>query len=192
MNCATKALPLSALFIATCLSACISGPGDALQISESTLAMRQMQTRTFVELDDGDILSASVALLQDMGYAIDEINVDLGILSASKRANATNRLEAFGTLTADVAQCVVTLMLACNRKRYQKIDDVQDIRLTLIVGIHQANGDIPVRITMQRVIWDKGGRVSAQETITDGHVYEAFFARLSKAVFLERGVEWTG
>ena len=150
-----------------------------------------MQTREYTELNDGTILSASVAVLQDMGYAIDEIEVELGVLSASKRADATNKLEAFGTLTVDAMQCVFTLMLACTRKHYKEIDDVQDIRLTLIVGPQQLGGDVPVRITIQRIIWDKAGRLSEQETITDPSVYDAMFAKLSKAVFLEKEIAWT-
>jgi len=76
-------------------------------------------------------------------------------------------------------------------KLYEDIDDVQDIRLTVIAGLQQPGGEIPVRVTMQRIIWDKGGRLSEQETITDATVYEAFFAKLSKAVFLERELAWT-
>ena len=150
-----------------------------------------MQTREYSELDDGVILSASVAVLQDMGYAIDEIEAQLGVLSASKRADATNKLEAFGTLTVDAVQCVFTLMLACTRKNYMEIDDVQDIRLTLIAAPQRLSGDVRVRITIQRIIWDKSGRLSEQETITDPSVYESLFAKLSKAVFLEKGVAWT-
>ncbi len=174
-----------------CLAACESVPSNAFRIPESSLSTRQMQTREYAELDDGTILSASVAVLQDMGYAIDEIEVELGVLSASKRADATNKLEAFGTLTVDAMQCVFTLMLACTRKHYKEIDDVQDIRLTLIAGPQQLSGDVPVRITIQRVIWDKAGRLSEQETITDPSVYDAMFAKLSKAVFLEKEIAWT-
>ncbi len=174
-----------------CLAACESIPGNAFRIPESSLSIRQMQTREYTELDDGTILSASVAVLQDMGYAIDEIEAELGLLSASKRADATNKLEAFGTLTVDAMQCVFTLMLACTRKHYKKIDDVQDIRLTLIAGPQQLSGDVPVRITIQRIIWDKAGRLSEQETITDPRVYDSMFAKLAKAVFLEKEIAWT-
>ena len=174
-----------------CLAACESIPSNAFRIPESSLSTRQMQTREYTELDDGTILSASVAVLQDMGYVIDEAEVELGVLSASKRADATNKLEAFGTMTVDAMQCVFTLMLACNGKRYQGIDDVQDIRLTLIAGPQQLGGDVPVRITIQRIIWDKAGRLSEQETITDPSVYDAMFAKLSKAVFLEKEFAWT-
>lgn len=182
---------IALMLLAISITACASASHDALRFSEASLSARQVQTREFTQLDDGAILSASVAVLQDMGYAIDEVEVELGVLSASKRADATNKFEAFGMVTADAMQCVFTLMLACNRNLYEDIDDVQDIRLTLIAGLQKPGGEIPVRVTMQRIVWDKGGRVSEQETITDARVYEAFFAKFSKAVFLEREIEWT-
>ncbi len=162
-------------------------PRDVFRISETALATREMQTRQYPSINDAAILSASIAVLQDMGYAITEVEKPLGVLSASKRADATNKLEAFGKLALDGVKCVFTLMLACDGDNYSEIDDVQDIRLTLITRPQRENGDdVSVRITIQRVIWDKGGRMSEQETITDTRVYESFFAKLSKAVFLEQ------
>lgn len=56
---------------------------------------------------------------------------------------------------------------------------VQDIRLTL-VSMPKDSGDVSVRITIQRTIYDKRGRVAEQSTITDADVYESMFAKLSK------------
>lgn len=187
MNAQASSRLIALLFAAGCLSACETLPEDAFRLSETALETRRVQTREYVLTDDSAILSASVAVLQDMGYAIDEVEPRLGLLTASKRADATNKLEAFGTLTLDTMQCVFTLMLACSRKHYGEIDDVQDIRLTLISAPQRDNRqDVAVRVTMQRVIWDKEGRLSAQETIADGRVYGAFFQKLSTAVFLEQ------
>lgn len=175
---------LAAAFL---LAACETMPRDAFRLSESALATRDLQTRQFHAASDAVVLSASMAVLQDMGYVIDEIEQRLGVLSASKRADATNKLEAFGSLSMDAMQCLVTFMLGCTGRHYGEIDDVQDIRLTVITRQPNAGGEeISVRITIQRIIWDKDGRMSAQETVTDSQVYEDFFAKLSKAVFLEQ------
>lgn len=178
---------VAALAVVFVLSACQSLPGDAFRLPESSLAIRDMQTRIYSAADDTAIMSASAAVLQDMGYAIDEVEYTLGVISASKRADATNRLEAFGTLTLDSLKCVITLLFACDGNHYGKIDDVQDIRLTLVaMPGYGDGGDVSVRITIQRIIWDKRGRLSEQSTISDSDVYAAMFARLSKAVFLEQ------
>lgn len=169
------------------MAACETIPRDAFRPSASTLAVRNMQTKEYAAVSDAAILSASTAVLQDMGYAIDEIEEPLGVLSASKRADAASALEHFGAVMADSFTCIFTLTFACNGKNYGEVGDVQDIRMTLISRPTLDNdNDVIVRVTIQRIIWDKKGRVSHQQTITDGDVYESFFEKMSKAVFLEQ------
>lgn len=159
-------------------------PRDVFRLPESSMAVRSMQTRVYTASDDTAVMSASAAVLQDMGYAIDEVEHVLGVISASKRADASNQMQAFGSLTLDSMKCAFSFFLACDGKNYGGIDDVQDIRLTLI-SMPQQGDDVAVRITIQKMIYDKRGRLSAQATVMDPDVYEAMFAKLSKAVFLE-------
>jgi len=42
-----------------------------------------------------------------------------------------------------------------------------------------------VRVTFQRIVWDEQGRVSRSESLEDPELYQEFFFKLSKAVFLE-------
>ncbi len=169
------------------LAACETLPPDAFRLSESALAVREMQTREYSSISDAAILSASTDVLQDMGYAIDEIEEPLGVLSASKRADATTGIRALGSLAMDSVRCVFSFMLVCDGHNYSKLDDVQDIRLTLISRPQLGDEDnVIVRITIQRVIWDKKGRLSEQQTVADREVYAAFFEKMSRAVFLEQ------
>jgi hypothetical protein len=175
---------LALLAISSLLSSCSTTQPDYFNPSQSSVAARKMQARVYVAVEEADVMAAAAAVLQDMGYTIDEIEARLGVISASKRANATNRLQAFGTLTLDSMKCALTFLMACSGNYYGEIDDIQDIRLTL-VSMPKDSGDVAVRITIQRTIYDKRGRVSEQTTVTDADVYESMFAKLSKAVFLE-------
>lgn len=187
MHTASPGRAIALLAVLCILSACQTLPDDAFRLSETALETRKVQTREYGSVDDEAILSASMAVLQDMGYAIDEVEKELGVLSASKRADATNDFAAFGSIAADTVKCVITLGLGCTGNNYEEIDDVQDIRLTLVTRPRRDNGDdVSVRITIQRIIWDKKGRISEQETINDQDVYIAFFDKLSTAVFLEQ------
>jgi len=182
-------MTLRALLLLSMLSlvACETLPRDAFRLSESALATREMQTREYTSMSDTAILSASTAVLQDLGYAIDEVEEPLGVLSASKRADATSGIKAIGSLAMDSVKCIFSFLRACDGKNYSKLDDVQDIRLTLISRPQLDNeNDVVVRITIQRVIWDKKGRLSEQQTVTDSSVYASFFDKMSKAVFLEQ------
>jgi len=177
------------LISALLVTACGTLPRDAFRLSASTLSLREMQTREFQSMTDAEILMASTAVLQDMGYAIDEVEEQLGVLSASKRADATNKMYAFGSLALDGMKCLVTFGFGCNGKYYGRVDDVQDIRLTLVSRPQLGNPeDVLVRVTIQRIVWDNDGRISERETIADDQVYQAFFDKMSKAVFLEQTV----
>lgn len=169
------------------LAGCQTLPEDAFRLTESALELREIQTRSYEGVSDVQILAASSGVLQDLGYAIDEVEKELGVLSASKRADAKNEAELVGSIALDLADCVLTFMLGCDNDRYKATKDVQDIRMTLVVLPNlQKEGEYHVRLTMQRVIWAKSGEVYAQETINDAFVYQAFFDKLSKSVFLER------
>jgi hypothetical protein len=156
-------------------------------MSESAFEVRELQTREYESVSDAQVLAASTAVLQDLGYAIDEAEPILGVVSASKRANATNRLEALGTMTLDGVKCAFSFLVLCDGKHYGEIDDVQDIRLTLVTRpMRENDGDVAVRVTIQRFVWDKKGRLAEQMSVIDAEVYAAFFDKLSKAVFLEQ------
>ena len=169
------------------LTACAGIPEDAFRLPETALETRAMQTREFEDVSETQILAATSAVLQDLGYAIDEVEKELGVLSASKRADATNPGEVAGKIALDAFACVMTFLFACDNENYLTADALQDIRLTLVVLANREDaGTHAVRVTMQRVVWDRDGRVSEQSTISQPEVYQAFFDKLSKSVFLEQ------
>jgi hypothetical protein len=42
-----------------------------------------------------------------------------------------------------------------------------------------------ILVTLQRLVWDDEGNLSREESIEDPKVYQKFFDRLSKSIFLE-------
>ncbi len=183
----SSARVLFAAFVAAILAACQTLPEDAFRLNESALELREIQTRSYDGVSDVDILAASSGVLQDLGYAIDEVEKELGVLSASKRADAKETAEILGNIALDIADCMLTFMLGCENDSYQSSKDVQDIRMTLVVLPNlEKEGEYRVRLTMQRVVWSRSGEIYAQETVNDAAVYQAFFDKLNKSVFLEK------
>lgn len=173
--------------LAVVIAACQTLPDDAFRMTESALELREIQSRTYDDVTEVEILSASSAVLQDLGYAIDEVEKDLGVLSASKRASARDGGEIMGKIALDIAGCVLTLGLGCEGNAYASARDIQDIRITLVVLPDlDTERTHRVRLTMQRIVWMKSGDLAEQETIVDAAVYQAFFDKLSKSVFLEK------
>lgn len=167
-------LILAAVFIF--LTSCASGPPkDAFQLSATSLADRQMQSRRFDSLDETGILSSSVSVLQDLGYALDVSNADLGVLTASKKLDASN-----------AGQMAGMVLLAVLTGAAGPVDDDQQIRVTLVISKSlEQKGASVVRVTMNRIIWNTQGKVSRAETLNEPEIYQAFFEKLSKATFLE-------
>ena len=149
-------------------------PKEALQLSPDSLERRQAQTRVFETEDEAAILSASAALLQDLGFNLDESEVELGVIVGSKNRDAT-----------EAGQVVASIVLAALLGVYTPWDDEQKIRASVITRkILERNG-FAVRLTMQRIVWNTNGQVSRTEPLDEPEMYQEFFDKLSKAVFLE-------
>lgn len=165
---------LIALFVL--LAGCASGPPpEAFRMSTTALEDRQMQSRRFDTMDETGILASSVGVLQDLGYALDISNADLGVLTASKQLDASN-----------AGQMAAMILIAALGGGATPIDDDQKVRVCLVIyPSREDKGSTVVRVTMNRFIWNTQGQITKAETLTEPELYQAFFEKLSKATFLE-------
>ena len=62
---------------------------SALTLNSTSLSRRQAQTRRYETRDSATLMSASVGVLQDLGYTIDESSVGTGLINASKSRPGT-------------------------------------------------------------------------------------------------------
>ncbi|KGK01534.1 hypothetical protein [Thalassotalea sp. ND16A] len=159
------------------VTGCVSSklPKEAFKLSPTSLEDKHMQTRQFVSVQRDDLLLASAGVLQDLGYALDESNSKLGVLSASKMIDATDAGQVLGSI-------LVAILIGSSAP----VDDKQKIRVCLVV--HQGLGDSQsslARITIQRIVWNTQGKISKAQSVKEPELYTAFFEKLSKAVFLE-------
>jgi hypothetical protein len=162
---------VSALALVACQQ---SVPKAALQLSPDSLQRRQAQTRVFETSDEAELLSASAALLQDLGFTLDESEVALGVIVASKNRDAT-----------EVGQVVGAVAMAVLFGARVPVDDEQKIRAALVTRKLEDRHGYAVRLTMQRIVWNSDGKVSRTEPLDDAQIYQEFFDKLSKSVFLE-------
>ena len=150
-------------------------PKEALQLTEKSLDQRQTQTRRFDTADEAELLSASAAVLQDLGFNLDESETRLGLVVASKERDAT-----------EAGQVIGAILLAALTGVPMPIDKVQKIRASLVTRPFDESGEgTAVRITFQRIVWNSNRQISKTEALTDPEFYQRFFEKLSKAVFLE-------
>jgi len=141
-------------------------PKDALALSPESLKDRQLQTRIFETNDEKKLLIASAALLQDLGYTIEESEVSCGVIVSSRDRDVT-----------EVGGVVCFLFLGAPYDQKQKI-------FASLATRPIDDKRIAVRITFQHMVWNNQGMLVKNERINDPEIYQKFFSKLSTSVFL--------
>jgi len=169
---------LLALCLVT-LNACTSFKPEHLRLTPESLAKRQLQTRIFETEDEEMVLAAGAAALQDLGFFIDESEKPLGLIVGSKERSAIQPLE----VTA-----AVILTLLSGRGDAFKYDERQIMRICLATTPgREVRKGMAVRVTFQRIVFRNDGTISKSEALGTPEIYQEFFAKLSKSLFLEAG-----
>jgi hypothetical protein len=170
-------------------------PIELFQLTPESAANKAMQTRQFETPSSDELLSASAAVLQDLGFQVTESDRHVGFLRAAKERSARE----YGQETRRSIVAFLTLMIGAlggsNTMYLAPVDLHQQINASLIAQPIQGDDKRQnVRIVFYRLVWKGDGSSGNQvippgqqkmEMIRDAVIYQQFFARLSKAVFLE-------
>ncbi len=161
-------------------------PAEFFELSAESPAHKAMQTRFFETGNEKELLSASAAVLQDLGFQVDEIVGEVGMLRAVKERSARQYGQNIGRFFVMVLSLGYVFI---------PVDLQQRISAVLVIRpVDQAGMRSEVRVTFYRVVWKGDGYVKDQailpgeqrmEMIYDQEIYRQFFFKLSKAVFLE-------
>ena len=136
---------------------------------------KQLQTKYFDTKKEDEILSASAAVLQDLGFTIEESETDLGVVLGTKDRDATEAGQVAGAV-------VMAVLLGV----YIPTDkEPKDKSLSHNTSFVENRDTVAVRITIQRIVWNTNNQISKCETICDPEIYQKFFEKLSQSVFLE-------
>jgi hypothetical protein len=170
---------MCALGVAGCNTA---PPKDVLKTDENVMKLRSLQSRCYQTKDEKKILSASASALQDMGFTLDESETKLGLIVASKDADATDKAQVALVTTGIILNALAG---SASTNSYGELDDIQKVRASLVTHTSPDKKQVTSRITFQRIVWNKNKQISKMETLNDPKLYQGFYDRLSKSVFLE-------
>ena len=146
----------------------------ALTLPPDSLAVRQIQTRRFDTADEQLMLRASAAVLQDLGFSIDETTPGAGLIIGSATRSALGSRQLGG-------QPLQSLFGAPAGGWGPR----QLIRVSIITRALDSGRGVTVRATFQRVLRNGADMVMGSESIDDPKLYQAFFDRLAQSAFLE-------
>lgn len=166
---------------------------ELFQLTPESAANRAMQTRQFETKNESELLSASAAVLQDLGFQVEESVREVGFLRASKERSARE----YGQDINRFLFAIVSSPLALFRSGpiILPVDIHQRIAAALIARpLNLEATRYELRIMFYRTVWKGDGAAGESaippgaqnmEMLRDPVLYQTFFAKLSKAVFLE-------
>lgn len=148
---------------------------DVLKLEAESMGQRQLQTRKYNITSEDKIINTCVNVLQDSGFNIENTELKLGTILASKQREAVESGQVAGAIIIAVIFGVAI-----------PIDSNQTMYASIVVSPSSSDKKSSlVRITFSRLVWNDRGALSKAERLEDPEVYQTFFTKLSKGLFLE-------
>ncbi|MEL0106626.1 MAG: hypothetical protein VW802_06740 [Rhodospirillaceae bacterium] len=167
------------------LSACVDPNKHALEIGapaviegKTIVSMREIQSHNYSTIDNANLVQASAATLQDLGFTVSEVSKEFGVLVGTKERDAKEA----GQITGQAILMVLAALAGSSHT--MTYDETQKINVTILV--HQIDSkSSQVRAFFDRHITNNHGQLWKAQLITDAEIYKQFFEKLSKSAFLE-------
>lgn len=148
-------------------------PANAAQI-------RERETTRFAVRDETTLLVEATAVLQDLGFTIEESAARLGVLAGAKDRDATEVGQVAG-------QVALTVGLALLGVRYNPVwDKDQLIRVTLATLPLRSEGAVQMRVSFERIVINNQGLARA-ERLDAPEFSTGFFEQVRKGL-ASRGI----
>lgn len=156
-------------------SASTSDSNSVLKLEPDSMEQRRLQTRKYDDITEEKVMSASLQVLQDLGFNIDSSEAKLGVIQGSKDRDAT-----------EAGQVVGSIIFAIIFGAALPIDKSQKMLASIVVSpaASQDKANL-VRVTFSRLVWNTANTLSKAERLNAPEIYQEFFEKLSKSLFLE-------
>lgn len=125
------------------LAGCVAIPKGALQLSPESLANRQLQTRYYETGNGNGVLIAANAVLQDLGFNLDETSVELGVVVASKNRDASD--------TGQVFLLALLGALGNNPNAVSAADSTQLVKASIVVRGVDQEGEVDTDLSSEKI-----------------------------------------
>lgn len=154
------------LMVVTC--ACHPS-GEESKPQKTQLEIRESQTRTFDVQDVRLVMKSVLNVLQDEGYIVKNVALDLGFLSASKEVDIERGSERFWAQFSRGKEV-----------RWPKNELIEST-----VNVSDFGDKTRIRANFQIKIFDNAGGVLRIQPIIDEEFYQEFFTKVSKGIFIQ-------
>lgn len=169
------------VFLCLAILGCVTMPKGFLKSPEDALEKRQLQMRQYDTNKEEEILAATAGVLQDLGFTLDESETPLGLVVASKKCDAKDA----GQITGAFFVTLLCALGGSSSNALALVDAVQVVKASVIVRPGLEGAKTTTRVTFQRIVWNASNQINRIETLKDPQIYQDFYEKLSKAIFLE-------
>ena len=158
-------------FAVCVLSACSGIPKDAFLLTPSVPEDIRLESRIFATKDELSLLKDGAVILENMGYKSDLVNIDIGLITASKKAS-----------TGGFGSTVMSILSA----GLASTDNEQVYRATFTTMPSSDREDAFItRLTLQRIVFNSDGEATSVEPVKDEDTFKIFYQRLEASTFIE-------
>jgi len=162
----------------------VTVPPDIFVVTSELQQKRQIETRRYEGINEVDLITASANVLQDLGFNLENSETKLGVLTASKQRDASDAGEIAGAVVVGILTALAGAPVIMPTSKDQTIRVALVVRPVIdSTGKAMANNHF-VRVTFQRLVRRSDNSVFG-ETLSDPKLYQDFFEKVSKSVFLE-------
>lgn len=164
-------IALALIFFAVpCFAAKKAKPNEIIT-PQSQLQKRQYQTREYSGIDKASLMKAMLDELQDEGFIVNNANSLLGFISGTKEFSTNDKTinfeQEFGVPKRQLGGASVAVVEAT-------------------VNVSEYGKNFRVRINFKRKLLNIYGNAQKIEEINDDRFYQSFFARVDKAIFIQK------
>ena len=137
---------------------------------QTQLEKRQYQTRQYSNIPKPVLMKAMLNVLQDEGFIVNNANSLLGFISGAKEFSPKDKTidieKEFGTKKGLLGAVVAVVETTANVSEYGK--------------------EMRVRVNFKRKLLNAYGNAYKIEDVSDEQYYQNFFARVDKAIFIQK------
>lgn len=151
-------------------------------VEKTQLEIREYQTRIYDTKDTKMVMKAVINALQDDGYIIENINNDLGIVTATKEKN----IKSTSIIPKNFFRTGFTILFMGGlANSYIESAYSSNLKINGTVNISEYNNKIKVRLGFVQKLQETQ-ELTNTRPIYDPEFYNNFFAKLDKGIFIQK------
>jgi hypothetical protein len=158
------------------LAACASG-GSETMAPRTALETRALQSRSYSASDTRSVMKAVLATLQDDGFLVRAADTELGLITATKEAvRPVSDVARVGRFAFIAVTYGVGALLPGPKSGASIVEAT--------VNVTADAADTRLRVSFQLRVTDGNQRLKQVRPLDDASLYQEFFAKVGKSLFL--------